>query len=153
MVMNNSELFNHLFNKNLKKTWLKFSILTDETIEDKNGNKLSLKQIKKIILNHFNEKKLYDLILNNKFKSQFLYIIIRLFFKIKKTEYKINSHDFSKKTLIISQTFKKIYFLNEILRKINHYDANDKIKVIDIHTNKERKIKIKDIYCLVPKRF
>jgi len=132
---------------------LKFSILSDETIQDKNGNELSLKQIKKIVLNHYNQKSLYDLILYNKFKSQLLYIIIRLFLKLKKTEYKINSHDFRKNTLIISQTFKKIYLLNEILKKNNHYEANDKIKVIDIHTDKERKIKIKDIYCLVPKKF
>lgn len=151
--MNNSELFNYLFVKNLKNNWLKFSILSDETIQDKNGNNLSLKQIKKIILNHYNQKNLYYLILNNKFKSQLLYIIIRLFIKLKKNEYKINYYHFPKKTLIISQTFKKIYLLNEILRKNNQYNANNKIKVIDIYTNKQSIIKIKDIYCLIPKKF
>ncbi len=160
MVMNNSELFNYLFVKNLKKNWLKFSILSNETFEDKNGNQLSLKQMKKLILNHYNEKNIYSLILNNKIKNYLLYIIIRLFLKLKKINYKINYHNIEifdkslgKKTLVINQSFKKIYFLNEILKKNNHYDANINIKVIDIHTNKERKIKIKEIYCLIPKRF
>lgn len=158
--MNNSELFNYLFVKNLKKNWLKFSILSNETFEDKNGKILKLSQMKKLILNHYNEKNLYSLILNNKIKNYLLYIIIRLFLKLKKINYKINYHNLEifdkslgKKTLIINQSFKKIYFLNEILKKNNHYDANIKIKVIDIHTNKERKIKIKEIYCFIPKRF
>jgi len=108
-----NDIYDYLFIKNLNKTWLKFSILTDEIITDKNGNKIDNKKLLKIILYKFKEKTLKSILLNYKLNDKLLFIFIRLYLKIYKSKLVdinyFSKHKFPKQMIIINNNYKKVY--------------------------------------------
>jgi len=108
-----NDIYDYLFIKKLNKTWLKFSILTDEIITDYNGNIIDNKKLLNIILYKFKEKTLKSILLNYKLKDKLLYIFIRLYLKIYKSKLVdityFSNHKYPKQMIIINNNYKKVY--------------------------------------------